>query len=101
MRVVERVAIRPPGCALAEAVLLEVLYHNRVGQLVITFERQQVIAATCQDLLGNRGLAPLASGTARVRPSRVMTEPINLSVWRSARRNTARSVSAVAMAKPE
>ena len=30
-----------------------------------------------------------------------MTEPIRPSVWRSARRNTARSVSAVRMAKGE
>ena len=30
-----------------------------------------------------------------------MMEPISPSVWRSARRNTARGVSAVALAKPE
>ena len=35
------------------------------------------------------------SGTARSSPSRWRMEPISPSVWRSARRNTARSVSAV------
>ena len=39
------------------------------------------------------------SGTGRSRPSRCRTEPISPSVWRSARRNTARSVSAVAIAR--
>ncbi len=39
------------------------------------------------------------SGTARSSPSRPMTEPIRPSVWRSARRNTAPSVSAVSIAR--
>src|ERR1700746_1089051 len=41
------------------------------------------------------------SGIARSRPSRRMTEPISPSVWRKARRNTARKVSAVAIAMAE
>ncbi len=41
------------------------------------------------------------SGTARSRPSKAMMEPISPSVCRSARRNTDRSVSAVAMARAE
>ena len=41
------------------------------------------------------------SGTARSSPSRPMTEPISPSVWRNGRRNTARSVSAVRIAKGE
>ena len=41
------------------------------------------------------------SGTARSRPSRCRMEPIRPSVWRSARRNTARSVRAVAIARAE
>jgi hypothetical protein len=41
------------------------------------------------------------SGMGRSRPSRRMREPISPSVWRSARRNTARSVRAVRMASAE
>ena len=41
------------------------------------------------------------SGTARSSPSRRRMEPISPSVWRSARRNTARSVSAVRIASAE
>src|SRR4051795_12645566 len=41
------------------------------------------------------------SGTASVRPSRPMIEPISPSVWRRASRNTARSVSAVRIASGE
>ena len=41
------------------------------------------------------------SGTARVSPSRWTMEPIRPSVCRSARRNTARSVSAVRIARGE
>jgi hypothetical protein len=41
------------------------------------------------------------SGTARSRPSSWRTELISTSVWRSAKRNTARSVSAVAIARSE
>src|SRR5271170_7715816 len=41
------------------------------------------------------------SGIARSRPSRRMTEPISPSVCRRARRNTARSVSAVVIARAE
>ena len=40
-------------------------------------------------------------GTAKTSPSRPMMEPIRSSVWRRARRNTARSVSAVRIAKGE
>jgi len=39
-------------------VLVEVLHHSRVGELVVALERQQVVSTACQDLLGNRGLAP-------------------------------------------
>jgi hypothetical protein len=39
--------------------------------------------------------------TGRSRPSRRMTKPINLSVWCSARRSTAPSVSALSMASGE
>ena len=41
------------------------------------------------------------SGTARSRPSTARTEPISPSIWRSARRSTARSVSTVAIARAE
>ena len=41
------------------------------------------------------------SGTARSSPSRRRIEPISPSVWRSARRNTVRSVSAVVIARAE
>src|SRR5271168_579565 len=41
------------------------------------------------------------SGIARSRPSRRMTEPISPSVCRRARRNTARKVSAVVIARAE
>ena len=58
MRVIERIAVGPAGCATAEAVLVEMLDHGRVGQLVVAFERQQVVAPARQDLLGNRRLAP-------------------------------------------
>ena len=43
----------------------------------------------------------LWSGTHGVRPSRPMMEPIRPSVWRSARRNTARRLSAVRIARGE
>ena len=46
MAVVEGVAIGPAGCAAAEAVLVEVLGHGRVGQRVVGLERQQVVVAT-------------------------------------------------------
>ena len=68
---------RPPGL---RAVLLE-------GQI--------------RSRLSARRLNVVWSGTARSRPSRAMMEPINPSVCRSARRNTDRSVSAVAMARAE
>src|SRR5215218_6591760 len=58
MRVVEGVALGPAGCANAEAVLVEVLDDSRVGQGVVALERQQVITTACQDLFGDRGLAP-------------------------------------------
>ncbi|KJB90504.1 hypothetical protein N826_39125 [Skermanella aerolata KACC 11604] len=51
-----------------------------------------------------RELAALAltgSGTGRSRPSRWRIEPINPSVWRSARWNTARNVRAVVIARSE
>ena len=41
------------------------------------------------------------SGTARSSPSRAMMEATRPSVWRSARRNTARRASAVAIARSE
>src|SRR4051794_40948482 len=41
------------------------------------------------------------SGTGRSRPSSCRTEPISPSVWRSAKRNTARRVSAVVIARSE
>ena len=41
------------------------------------------------------------SGTASSSPSRRMIEPISPSVWRRPRRNTARSVSAVVIARAE
>ena len=41
------------------------------------------------------------SGTARTSPSRPMTEPIRPSSWRKARRNAARGVSAVRIARGE
>ena len=41
------------------------------------------------------------SGTRSANPSRPMTEPIRPSAWRSARRNTARRVSAVRIARGE
>jgi hypothetical protein len=41
------------------------------------------------------------SGTARVRPRRLMIEPINPSVWRRASQNTALNVSAVRFASGE
>ena len=44
MRVVKRVAIGPAGCANAEAVLVEMLHHGRVGQRMVTLEGQQVVA---------------------------------------------------------
>jgi hypothetical protein len=59
VRGVERVAISPARRATAQAVLVEVLHHSRMGQLVVTLERQQIVAPASQDLLGNRGLAPL------------------------------------------
>ena len=48
-----------------------------------------------------RRLSVVWSGTARSRPSKAMIEPMSPSVWRSAKRNTDRSVSAVAIARPE
>ena len=48
-----------------------------------------------------RRLRVLWSGTGRSRPSSCRTEPISPSVWRSAKRNTVRSVSAVAIARSE
>jgi hypothetical protein len=41
------------------------------------------------------------SGTRSASPGRPMTEPIRPSAWRSARRNTARRVSAVRIARGE
>src|SRR4051794_8669256 len=41
------------------------------------------------------------SGTARSSPSRRITEPIRPSVWRNGRRNTARKVRAVRIARGE
>src|SRR3954465_12927408 len=41
------------------------------------------------------------SGTGRLRSSSCRTEPISPSVWRSAKRNTARRVSAVVIARSE
>jgi hypothetical protein len=46
-------------------------------------------------------LALAGSGTGRSRPSSRRTEPISPSVWRSARRNTARNVRAVVIARLE
>ena len=60
MRVVKGVAVSPVRCANAEAVLVEVLDDRRVGQGVVTLERQKIVAAVRQDLLGNRRLAPSA-----------------------------------------
>ena len=48
-----------------------------------------------------RRLMVLWSGTARSSPSRAMMEAMRPSVWRSARRNTARRVSAVVIARAE
>src|SRR4051812_25888474 len=48
-----------------------------------------------------RRLRVVWSGTRKVRPSRPMMEPIRPSVCRNARRNTARTVSAVRMASSE
>src|SRR5215218_2874823 len=42
--------------AAAEAMLVEVLDHRRVGQWMIALERQQIIAPARQDPLGNRDL---------------------------------------------
>jgi len=44
--------------ANTEAVLVEVLDDCLVRQRVVALQRQQVITPACQDLLGNRGLAP-------------------------------------------
>ena len=60
MPVVERVAGGTAGCATTETGLIEMLDHRRMSQLMVGFERQQVIAAACQDSLGNRRLAPSA-----------------------------------------
>jgi hypothetical protein len=46
-------------------------------------------------------LALTGSGTGRSRPSNWRIEPINPSVWRSARWNTARRVKAVVIARSE
>ena len=46
-------------------------------------------------------LALMGSGTGRSRPSSWRIEPINPSVWRSGRWNTARSVRAVVIARSE
>jgi aminobutyraldehyde dehydrogenase len=62
------------------------------------------IAAGCTVVLKPSEITPLStlwSGTARLRPSRRRMEPIRPSVWRRARRNTARSVSAVRIASAE
>src|SRR4051812_23015519 len=48
-----------------------------------------------------RRLRGLWSGTGRSRPSRRRMEPISPSVWRRARRNTARKVRAVVIARGE
>ena len=48
-----------------------------------------------------RRLRVVWSGTARSSPSRPRMEPIRPSVWRRPRRNTARSVRAVVIAKAE
>jgi hypothetical protein len=48
-----------------------------------------------------RRLRVLWSGTGRSRPSRRIMDPIRPSVWRRARRNTARKVKAVVMASAE
>ena len=48
-----------------------------------------------------RRLRVVWSGTRSSRPSRRRTEPISPSVWRRPRRNTARSVSAVRIARAE
>jgi hypothetical protein len=48
-----------------------------------------------------RRLKVVWSGTRSVRPSRPVMEPIKPSVWRKARRNTARKVNAVTMATGE
>ena len=53
MRIVKGVAIGTVRCAVAEAALVEVLHHSRMGQLVVALERQQGVAPACQDLLGN------------------------------------------------
>ena len=58
MRVVERAAIGPAGCANAEAALAEMFHHSRVCQRVVALEGQKVVAPACQDALGNRSLAP-------------------------------------------
>ena len=54
---VDGVTVRAAGSATAEAVLLEVLGHRRVGQWVVGLEGQQVIGPARQDALGDRGLA--------------------------------------------
>ena len=48
-----------------------------------------------------RRLRVVWSGTRSASPSRPTTEPISPSVWRYARRNTARKVSAVRIASAE
>jgi hypothetical protein len=58
-------------------------------------------AWTRQSSVSTRRLIVLQSGTARVSPSRPMMEAMKPSVWRNARRNTARKVSAVVIAKAE
>jgi len=49
----------------------------------------------------DRRLSVEWSGTATVRPRRLIIEPIKPSVWRSASRNTVLNVSAVRIASDE
>jgi hypothetical protein len=95
----------PPGPARPRAMLLDQPSpgpHNR---------RPVLSTSGCTGTLLDRGrttcnvsarrLKVEWSGTARARPSRRTIDPIRPSVWRNARRNTARKVSAVVIATAE
>ncbi len=58
---VEGVAIGTAGRATAEASLVEVLDHGRMGQGMVALEPEKVVAPAFQNPLRNRGLAPHGS----------------------------------------
>ena len=95
-----------PGAPLAGAVFLDQPFARPAQLQAGTIDHQVDRPTVARGCAGSsrfwaRRLRVEKSGTDRSRPNRWRMEPISPSVWRSGRRNTARNVKAVVIARSE